>query len=124
MAKTTDSATAQDLNLSVVIGEVATEPVARELSNGDVVTSLDIATHSPHGRITVPVLLEGECEGVEVGQRVFVCGVTRRRFFRAGNGVTSRTELLADVVVPVRRKTQVQRALHGAITDLKDFVSA
>ena len=124
MSRTNGSASAHDLNLSVIIGEVTSEPAARELSNGDVVTSLDVATHSPNGRITVPVLIEGDAEGLEIGQRVFVSGVTRRRFFRAGAGVSSRTEVLADVVVPVRRKAQVQRALLEAVANLKDFTSA
>ncbi len=124
MAKTTDSATAHDLNLAVIIGEVITEPSARELSNGNIVTSLDVATESPHGRLTVPVVLEGDAEKCEIGQRVLVCGVTRRRFFRTGTGVSSRTEVLADVVVPVRRKTQVQRFLQDSIANLKDFTSA
>lgn len=124
MAKSKDSESSRDFNLSLVIGEVTTEPVARELSNGDIVTSLDIATRSSHGRITVPVFIEGDGEGLEVGQRVLVCGVTRRRFFRSGGGVTSRTELLADAIVPVRRKTQVQRALQEAIANLKEVASA
>ena len=124
MSRTNDSASVHDLNLSVVIGEVTTEPAARELRNGDVVTSLNVATHSKYGRITVPVLIAGDAEGLEIGQRVFVSGVTRRRFFRAGAGVSSRTEVLAHVVVPVRRKTQVQRALQEAVANLKDFTGA
>lgn len=124
MSKTNERAHAHDLNLSVLIGEVITQPSARELSSGDVVTSIDVATQSSRGRMTVPVLIEGNIEDLEIGQRVFVSGVTRRRFFRAGTGVSSRTEVLADVVVPVRRKAQVQRALEQALANLSDVTSA
>lgn len=123
MSRATEVESVHDLNLSVIIGEVTTEPSARELSNGDTVTSFDVVTFLPHGRVTVPILVDGDAEGLEIGQKVFVCGVTRRRFFRTGAGISSRTEVVADVVIPVRRKTQVQRALLKAVANLKDFTS-
>ncbi len=113
-----------DLNLTIVMGEVTSEAVSRELANGNVVTTFDVSTDTEVGRFTVPVSIEGDAVDAEVGQRVLVSGVTRRRFFRSGSGVTSRTELLAERVIPMRRKTQVERAIHQAITNLKESARA
>ena len=123
MAKTKQRVSSHDVNVSLLVGEVTSEPVSRELSNGDVVSSFDVVTDTAHGRVTVPIAVDGDAAGVNVGDRVFVSGVTRRRFFRSGNGVLSRTEVLANAVLPMRRKTQVQRALIEAIADLKEAAS-
>lgn len=123
MAKTKQSDPTLDLNLSLLLGEVTSEPVSRELSSGDVVSSFDVATDTPHGRLSVPIAVDGDAAGIEVGHRVLVSGVTRRRFFRSGSGLLSRTEVLAHAVIPVRRKTQVERALAEAISHLKEFPS-
>ena len=123
MAKTTQRVSSHDLNVSLLLGEVTSEPVSRELSNGDVVASFDVVTDTATGRVTVPIAIDGDAAGISVGDRVFVSGVTRRRFFRSGNGVLSRTEVLAHAAIPVRRKAQVQRAIGEAVADLKEVAS-
>jgi single-strand DNA-binding protein len=42
---------------------------------------------------------------------VIVVGTVRRRFFRAGGATQSRTEVVADRIVPTRRTKDVQRSL-------------
>jgi single-strand DNA-binding protein len=44
-----------------------------------------------------------------------VTGHVRRRFFRAGGGTQSRTEVVADAVVPVRSKARARRAIDEAV---------
>ncbi len=50
----------------------------------------------------------------DVDEHVLVVGRVRRRFFRAGGVTQSRTEVVADAVVPVRQKARVRSALDGA----------
>ena len=45
-------------------------------------------------------------------------GVVRRRFFRSGAGVTSRTEVLADQVISMRRKANVRKAVSRLLENL------
>jgi single-strand DNA-binding protein len=49
-----------------------------------------------------------------VGQELLVTGRVRRRFFRAGGVTQSRTEVVADRVVPTRRRAAVRRAVEAA----------
>ena len=51
----------------------------------------------------------------EVGAEVVVTGHVRRRFFRAGGGTQSRTEVVADAVVPARSRARVRRAIDDAV---------
>lgn len=120
MSKTKVATTASDMNVAIIVGEVTTEPVSRELANGEVVSSFDVTTSTDEGRLSVPISVDGDAADVEKGIRVLVAGVTRRRFFRAGSGLASRTELLAHAVIPVRRKAQVERTVRETIANLED----
>ena len=48
------------------------------------------------------------------GADVVVIGSVRRRFFNAGGATQSRTEVVADKVVPARRRRDVERAVGAA----------
>jgi hypothetical protein len=124
MPKRNEETESTDFNLTIVMGEITSEAVSRELANGSVVTTFDVSTNTEGGRYTVPVSIEGDAIDAQVGQRVLVSGVTRRRFFRSGSGIASRTELLGDRVIPMRRKTQVERVILQAITNLKESARA
>lgn len=111
-----------NLNIVVLVGEVTSPPVSRELPSGAVVSTFDLATVTESGRMSVPVSLEGETDIAVVGAEICVVGIVRRRFFRSGSSVASRTEVLADAVIPTRRRAQVRKAIEKATDNLLAFL--
>jgi single-strand DNA-binding protein len=111
-----------NINIVVLVGEVTSPPVSRELPSGAVVSTFDIATVTSTGRVSVPVSLEGETETAVVGAEVCVVGIVRRRFFRSGASVASRTEVVAQSVIPMRRRAQVRKAVGVATENLLAFL--
>ena len=110
------------LNTVVLVGEVTSPPVSRELADGSVVSTFDMATRGRSGRISVPVSVAGDADFAEVGGKILVTGHVRRRFFRTGASVASRTEVVASVATPLRRRAQVRRALDGVMGELSSFL--
>lgn len=119
-----DKAKQEGFNRVVVVGEVSSPPVSRDLTDGTVVTTFDIVTTTDAGRVTVPVSVEGVPSVVEEGVAVCVVGFVRRRFFKAGASVASRTEVVANVIAPVRRKAQVRKAVESVVDDLSELLDA
>ena len=111
-----------DVNVVVLVGEVTSPPVSRELPSGSVVSTFDIATVTTLGRVSVPVSLEGTADTAVVGANVCIVGIVRRRFFRSGASVTSRTEVVAKSVIPMRRRAQVRKAVGMATENLLAFL--
>ena len=112
------------LNIVVLVGEVTSPPVSRDLADGSVVSTFDMATRTDAGRVSVPVSVSGDGASAEVGSHVIVTGYVRRRFFRAGSGVASRTEVVASIATPLRRRAQVRRALESVTDELTAFLDA
>jgi single-stranded DNA-binding protein len=108
----------EGLNTVILVGEITSPQVLRTLSNGNIASSFDLATATADGRLSVPVSMNGESDVAVVGALVCVLGSVRRRFFRAGGSVTSRTEVIATAVIPLRRKAQIRKALEGPIENL------
>jgi len=106
------------VNVVILVGEVTSPPVQRTLQTGEVVSSFDIATHVEEGRISVPIACAGECDSTHVGDNVCVVGIVRRRFFRSGAGVTSRTEVLAEHVISMRRRANVRKTVSRILENL------
>lgn len=106
------------VNVVILVGEVTSPPVQRTLQTGEVVSSFDLATHVEEGRISVPIACAGECDTTHVGDNVCVVGIVRRRFFRSGAGVTSRTEVLADHVISMRRRANVRKTVSRILENL------
>ena len=111
-----------NINIVVLVGEVTSPPVSRELPSGSVVSAFDIATVTESGRVSVPISLEGETGAAVVGSEVCVVGIVRRRFFRSGSSVASRTEVVAEAVLPMRRRAQVRKAVQKATNNLLAFL--
>lgn len=105
------------LNLVVVTGRLSSDPVERSLPSGDLLTSYEVTVpRSDAAADTVPVVLIAArgARGLSAGDDVFVLGRVRRRFFRAGGSTASRTEVVAERVVPVGRTKTVVKSLDQA----------
>lgn len=117
-AVTADEAGQQeDVNVVVIVGETARDASATESADGTVYTSFEVVCRNVHGRTLVPVTVEGEC-ALQAGQRVAVLGRVHKRFFAAGAGLASRTDVRAERVTVVRRKSQVARVIASAAGNL------
>jgi len=111
-------------NLVVLRGAVRGDPMSRTLPAGGVVVQFDVLSaveaDGAVANTSVPVawndpptkLLESVVDGAEL----IVVGRVQRRFFRVGGATQSRTEVVAESVIPARRRKQVDAAL-GAVVD-------
>jgi single-strand DNA-binding protein len=104
-------------NLVVLRGTLAAEVRIRELPSGSVLGQFDVTTRDDGGTQSVPVAWfdpPGTLVDLAVGTELVVVGSVRRRFFRAGGATQSRTEVVAEKVVPVRRARDAKRVLDAA----------
>jgi single-strand DNA-binding protein len=109
------------MNVVVLRGALSSAPIARELPSGSVLYSLEVTTRTGDGSaMSVPVVCVDPRRPLrhQPGDEVAVVGVVRRRFYRSGAGVQSRTEVLAERVVAVRRASDVERILTLAAEKL------
>ena len=110
------------MNVAVVHGRLSSPARAKQLASGDRMIALEVTVRPETGAAdTVPVVWfepSAEAEGWDAGQEVVVIGRVRRRFFRAGPGAASRTEVVAATVVPATRRVAVRKALDTAIGEL------
>jgi single-strand DNA-binding protein len=118
-------------NVAVIRGALQSEPHVRDLPGGGVVVQFDVTTRvRSDGRATnvsVPIAWNDPTSpqlGVLVpGAEVVVVGTVRRRFFRVGGATQSRTEVVADAVIPARRHQRVSAALREAADRLLDLAA-
>jgi single-strand DNA-binding protein len=111
-------------NLAVVRGAVSHDPQIRTLPSGGVVVQFDLATRTEIDgattSVSVPIAWSDPTETniavVVAGAELVVVGAVRRRFFRVGGATQSRTEVIADTVIPARRHRTVANVL-GAVAD-------
>lgn len=113
-------------NLAVIRGAVPHEPHVRELAGGGVVAQFDVNTRIDRVNVSVPIAWNDPSPaqlGVLVaGVDVVVVGTVRRRFFRVGGATQSRTEVVADSVIPARRSKRVDAALREVVDRLGDAI--
>ncbi len=110
-------------NLAVIRGAVAHEPNERHLPSGGVVVQFDVATRvESEGKpvsVSVPIAWHdpnpAQLGALVAGSEMVVIGTVRRRFFRVGGATQSRTEVVADAVIPVRLRKHVDTALRRAV---------
>ena len=115
-----------DTNLVVLRGCVHGDPLSRTLPSGVEVLQFDLATAiAADGRTStnsVPVAWTDPGTGgtalVTNGVELVVIGSVRRRFFRVAGATRSRTEVVADSVIPTRRRKRVAAALGRAAARL------
>ena len=96
------------VNVVVLAGTVAGEPVVRRLPSGDEVTELRVSVPEPGRRaLPLPVAvwhrdldeeMVATASGLHRGDDVLICGQLVRRFYRSGAGARSLTEVVASGV--------------------------
>jgi single-strand DNA-binding protein len=118
-------------NVAVIRGALQGEPHVRDLPGGGIVAQFDVSTRiRADGRgtsVSVPIAWNDPTPsqlGVLVpGAEVVVVGTVRRRFFRVGGATQSRTEVVADAVIPARSRKRVSTALRLAADRLLDLAA-
>lgn len=112
------SADADDWNLAIVRGRLTGPPQCRDLPGGAAVADFDLATDDG----TVPVAWREPSSAIlaamQPGESVVVVGHVQRRFFRSGGRTHCRTEVVAQRVIPSRRRATVRTALARALTGI------
>lgn len=106
---------ARGLNLVVLQGQLSSDPVTRELPSGEKVLNLEVTTPTGLGRLSVPVVTDPVKLDLHAGREVVVVGHVRRRFFRAGTGVQSRTEVVAETILLSSQVARIRRAFDDAV---------
>ncbi len=105
-------------NVVVLAGRLARPAEMRQLPSGDRLVTYEVTVPRSGERAeTVPVVwFEAPSSGADhdVDEEVVVVGRVRRRFFRAGGSTQSRTEVVAEAVVPARQTSRVRAALERA----------
>ena len=105
------------LNLAIVIGNLAKPVEVRSLPSGVSIANFDLVVPQFDGTPdTVPVaLFEAPEEALRwvAGEALLAVGRVRRRFFRVGPSTQSRTEMVAEKVVPISQHDGARLALTG-----------
>ncbi|MGZ4137309.1 MAG: single-stranded DNA-binding protein [Actinomycetota bacterium] len=90
------------VNVVVLAGTVAADPVERQMPSGDAVTEIRLSVPEPGKRLLpLPVAAWHKTVGKRVikdiakGDDVLVMGQLARRFYRSGAGARSLTEVVA-----------------------------
>ena len=106
------------MNIVVLQGKLSRVPEWRELETGRVV-SYDVTTRLEDGKAaTAPVAwfeAPDSALQLDAGDDVVVVGHIHRRFFRTSAGTQSRTEVVADAVIPARAKKRAANAVAKAL---------
>ena len=108
-------------NVVVLQGRLSRPAARRVLPSGDQVVAYEVTTRDPEGRAdNVPVVWPGAPNGSEwdEGQVVVVAGRVRRRYYRAAGSTQSRTEVVADRVVPAAQRRRATRLLAEAVAPI------
>jgi single-strand DNA-binding protein len=110
------------MNVVVLRGTLSRDAEARTLASGTELVNYEVTVRaSGQAAETVPVVCVDPSlatRALTAGTEVVVSGRVRRRFFRAGGVTASRTEVVAEAILPARRKAQVARLVDAAIAAL------
>jgi single-strand DNA-binding protein len=106
------------INVVVLLGRLLRPAEERLLPSGGRVLQLEVAVQRAEEKAeSVPVVwydAPARATTLDVDEQVVVTGRVRRRFFRSGGATQSRTEVVADEVVPSRQGRKVSAALDRA----------
>ena len=108
----------QMTNVAVLIGRLARPAEPKELPSGDRLVQYEVTIPSQTGRAeSVPVVwfdAPASAEDYDVDEKVVVVGRVRRRFFKTPGGTQSRTEVVAEAVIPARQAKRARAAVDRA----------
>jgi single-strand DNA-binding protein len=105
------------MNVVALAGKLSRPAAERVLPSGDRLLNLEVTVTGPTGNESVPVVWPdppASALTLDTDQAVTVVGRVRRRFFRTVNGTASRTEVVADTVVPSHTGKRVDAAVEKA----------
>src|SRR5512132_4075154 len=99
------------VNVVVLAGSVAADPVVRRMPSGDEVTELRLSVPEA-GKRLLPLPIAAwhatvgphALDGIAKGDRVLVHGQLVRRFYRSGAGARSMTEVVASGIKRLRKR--------------------
>lgn len=115
------------LNVVVAVGRLTRPAELRVLPSGDRLVTMELTVARDEGRAeSLPISWFGapaRAADLDVDEEVLVVGRVRRRFFRAGGVTQSRTEVVADEVVPTRLAKRAAAALERACDQLEAAAS-
>lgn len=110
------------MNVVALTGRLSRPAEQRVLPSGDRLVAIDVTVAREGEKAEgVPVVWFGapaSAGDLDVDERVVVVGRVRRRFFRSGGSTQSRTEVVADAVVPSRHTKRAKAALAAAADQL------
>ena len=114
------------LDRVVLAGTVHGSAERRELASGTVVVAFDVAVDRESGRSVVPVTWTDPAlrPSIEAGAPLVVIGHVRRRFFRTGGTTQSRTEVVAEAVLPAGSRAKVGQAVERVVAELAALARA
>ena len=116
------------MNIVILRGTLSRPCELRQLRSGDHVAAYEVTVRHEEGPSdTVPVVWHGapaSACSLDVDEEVVVTGRVRRRFFRAGGSTQSRTEVVADAVLPARRRKRAAEAVDAAIAQVEEVEPA
>ena len=105
-------------NVAVLVGRLARPAEPRDLPSGDSLVQYEVTVPRQNERAeSVPVVwfdAPASAGDYDVDEKVVVVGRVRRRFFSTPGGTQSRTEVVADQVVPSRYTKKMAAAIDRA----------
>lgn len=111
-------------NIVVLRGRLTRPAALRSLPSGDQLVALEVSIRRVGERAeTAPVVwpdAPATATALDVDEEVVVIGRVRRRFFRAGGATQSRTEVVAELVVPASSTRKVKAALARVLARLDE----
>src|SRR5829696_10387895 len=107
------------MNVCIIQGRITRPPEQRVAGDGRSLVTYEVAVERAEGSAeSVPVVWEGApavAVDLDVDVEVVVAGRVRRRWFRSGGATQSRTEVVAEGVVPRRAIKRVARLVGDAL---------
>lgn len=114
------------MNVVVLRGRLSRPPEPLTLSSGELVVTYDVVVARAGERTeNVPVVWPAPPPAaleLQAEAEVVVTGRVRKRFFRVGGGTQSRTEVVADGVVPARQVKRAARLVAAACATVRGEV--
>jgi single-strand DNA-binding protein len=114
------------MNVVTLQGRLARPAAERLLPSGDRLVGYEVTVDGPDGKAeTVPVVwfaAPASATGLDADQQVVVVGRVRRRFFRTAAGTQSKTEVVAEAVLPMSQTKRIRTAVAQAAALMETLI--